>query len=92
MNLDLLAIDFKGTNFCSNEKCAIAKAAKRLFPNAKLISEGVTELRIINKNHKTSDYKHMLYTSNEFDIDKAKAKKAKYSLEIIRTIQLIKTS
>lgn len=92
MNLDLLAIDFKGTSFCDNENCAVAKAAKRLFPNAKRISELVTDLEVTYKNNKISNYDHELYVFEDYKIDKAKAKKSKSDSEIIRTIKLTKTS
>ncbi|MCC6818628.1 MAG: hypothetical protein IT245_07045 [Bacteroidia bacterium] len=65
INLHLRAKHFIDTCYLSNEHCAVAKAAKELFPNAVEISENTVRLRVDN-----TKYKHECYSHQKFITDK----------------------
>lgn len=88
ITLQLQAIDFKGTNYCSNGACAIEKAMLR--QENVTAHEGVdsTWYEVGDKDGLVS-FTHKVYDSGMFDKDKKTAEELHYDNTVIRTIELI---
>lgn len=82
--LQLRARHFKNTRFCSNGKCAIAKATKEIFPNHD-VSEGVDNTLI-----EDARYLHSRYGEGQFDFDMAAATSHNFDDTVIREIVMNK--
>jgi hypothetical protein len=84
ITLKLRAIDFKGATYVIPNRCAVSKAAMRIWAN-----EGVSHIDLY-LNEEPLDFRHSYYSPFKFDRDMKKAQKANFDDTVIRTMTLTK--
>lgn len=82
IELELLAIDFKDTEFTSPYNCAISKACKRQLQPTRVV-EFCTRVKLDDLY-----YKHQCYGYVDFGRDKAKAERLNFDNTVIKTLTL----
>ena len=88
-SITIRAVDFSGTSFGDPEHCAIAKAVRRIYPDAEHISEHVYSLMFKWKPwHKLQEIDHEIYEHENFLTDKSIAMNRGYDQTVIRIIHV----
>lgn len=86
IQLNLLAVDFKGTSFDDNNDCVIAKAVKRQL-NQNYVSEHIDTV-FIGENE--TEYTHEYYGLRSYGADQTLVNLTTSPDQVIRTITLTK--